>query len=823
MDLLNIAWRFMRLIDLKKLNFPYSLNIILFITVVYSCTPSHFSKFTNIRKPPANRLYVVKNSIEVKGGKFTKLEKEAVTQRLTGQLDDSSKLTTRSEFLFLTKILRPPGYDSGYAAVSARNMLASMYHLGYYNAIVTFNADTFKQQVHVRYIVDAGKPTLIDTLSYRLRKPDLQSLAVNSKEESILVKNNPVTKAGVLGEISRLVDTFRNNGYYKFTAAELKVRGDTTIEALTTVTDDPFEQLRLLAEAQQQRDSPKIRLAIVINPPSDSSKLRKFYINKIYILPDYRPGDNLSDTNLTETVTRNYIIRYHEKLFKNLFLAKNVSLKSGDTYRQDEYYRTVNNFSGKGVWQSINIRIAEVPDSLDLVNVIIELIPGKKFGFEAALEASYSATSNTTAALAGNLFGLSGNLTLLNRNFGKEAIRMTHSFRAGIELNNNARASNTRLKNSQELSYGNNIVFPRLVTPFPGLYRLFKKGFQPKTAESFINTNLSYNNRLGLFDLQSVNVGFGSTFLTNNNWKIIFKPVNVEFSYLFNQTDSFKKILDTIPFLRYSYNTAFIVGMSGSISRVWNNPRHLRSISKESSLRFNIEESGMTYGALPIAVQYKRKYIKADLEYKRTVSYRKTALAIRGFIGVGAAFGKDTTLPFFKQYFGGGSNSMRGWPVRGIGRGSQKLVEYKKNIFNDRTADMQFETNIEYRYDIARIIPNTLTLRGAIFTDIGNIWNLRNSNPDGSRDSTQFKLSNFYKELGLAAGTGFRLDFNYFILRFDFGFRFKRPELSHINNGWQAPKISFNDFFPKLFGRGDENRRWRYENFNFTIGISYPF
>lgn len=812
-------------ISIKDKSQPFRLTYLVILFVLfYSCTPSRFSGLTNIRKPPADRPYVVKNTIEVKGGKFSRLEKEAVTQRLEGQLDDSSKLTELSEWIILTKIVRPPGYDSGYAALSARNMLASMYHIGYYNAKVSFKADTSKNQVHVRYTVDAGKPTLIDTLTYRLRQQGLQDLASLSKSKSILVKNNPVTKAAVLGEVTRLVDTFRNNGYYKFTAAELKVRGDTTIEALTTVSDDPFEQLRLLAEAQEQRDSPTIRLAIVINPPSDSTKLRKYFINKIYILPDYRPGDDLYDTTkITQTVTRNYIIRYHNKIFKNAFLARNVSLNEGDAYGQDDYYRTINNFSNKGVWQSVNIKIQEISDTSNLVDLIVELIPGRKFGFEFALEASYSATSNTTSALAGNLFGLSGNLSLLNRNFGREAIRMTNAVRAGVELNNNARAATTRLINSLELSYANNIVFPRLVSPFPALFRLFDKKFNPVTAESFINTNLSYNSRLDLFDRQAVNVGFGSSFLTQNNWKVIFKPVNIEFSYLFNQRDSFKRILLSIPFLKYSYNTAFIVGMSGGVSRNWNHPRHLRSLSKESALKINVEESGMTWGALPLSPKYKKKYIKADVEYKYTVSYRKTALAMRGFIGVGAAFGSDTTLPFFKQYFGGGSNSMRGWPVRGIGGGSQKLVDFRTNIFNDRTADMQFETNVEYRYDIARIIPNTLTLRGAIFADIGNVWNLRNSKSDGTRDSTQFKFKNFYRELGVAAGTGFRLDFNYFILRFDFGFRFKRPELAHINSGWRAPSIGFGDLFPKLFGRGDENRRWRYENFNFTIGISYPF
>ena len=168
---------------------------------------------------------------------------------------------------------------------------------------------------------------------------------------------------------------------------------------------------------------------------------------------------------------------------------------------------------------------------------------------------------------------------------------------------------------------------------------------------------------------------------------------------------------------------------------------------------------------------------------------------------------------------------MRGWPVRGIGRGSQPLPAYKQNIFNDRTGDMQVELNAEYRYNIARIIPNLLTLRGALFVDAGNVWNLKNSKTDGTTDSAQFKFSNLYRQMGLSAGTGFRLDFNYVVLRFDLGFRFKRPETSYVNDGWKVPSIGFNDFFNKIFTRGkdDEYRRWRYENFNFTIGISYPF
>lgn len=777
------------------------------------------SSCTIVRKAPSGKPYLIKNTINLEGGNFTKIERSAVVSKLNDQLDDSSKFITKEALFLFRTIVRPPVYDSAYSAASAKNMKGSMYHLGYYDARVSFTADTSGNRVKVKYLVHAGKPTLVDTLEYRLVPEELQQIAQRTADKSVLVAGVPVTRAGVLGEISRLVDTFRNNGYYKFTAAELKVRGDTSNAALTTVSDDPFKVLEILRGAERAKDSPQIKLTMVINPPTDSSRLFKYFINRITVFPDFYQGDTPDGTNFREIQTSGIRIRYHQPLFKPEFLARNVALRSGEMYRHSMYYKTINNFAKAGVWESINIRMEE--DSLNpgLVDVSIQLLPGKKFGFEAALEASYSANSNTNNALAGNLFGLSGNLSLTNRNMGREAIKMIHSLRAGIELNNNYRAANTRLINAQEISYSNNVIFPRLVAPFN---LLLKKPYP--AVESFLNTNIAVSNRLDLFNTQAFNLNYGFNVLNKKGWRWTFKPINIEFNYLYNQTDSFNRILDSIPFLRYSYNTALITGMSGGLTMTYRNPKHLRSLARERSIKLNVEESGLTWGALiPAFKKYRRRYVRADAEYKYTVTYKETELAFRLFSGVGIAVGNDTTLPFFKQYFSGGSNGMRAWPIRGIGRGSQKLVPFGQNVFNDRTADMQLEANAEYRYVIARIIPNTLTLRGAVFVDAGNIWNLRNSRPDGSRDSAQFKLKNLYKELGVAAGTGFRLDFNYFVLRLDLGFRFKRPELSNINNGWKAPDIGFDDILPKLFGRKPEYRRWRYENFNFTIGISYPF
>lgn len=825
-----------RFLPLPVAVMKYSIFICLFIA---SCTIP--------RKYQKDKPFVARNKIEVKGGNFSKEERATLKQRLNAQLDDSSRIKIIDKLFFWHILVSPPAYDTNSAAKSALNMETSMLHVGYYKAKATFSADTVnsgnQQRVHVSYLVEVNKPTLIDTFSYIMRKPDLQKLAVENIDKTLIKEGKPVTKAAVIGEMNRLVELYRNNGYYKFTSEELVMRGDTTVAALTTITDDIFEQLRLLAEAQAARDSPSIKLAVVLKTPKDSSRLKPFYINNIYFLPDYRNGDNLNDPGLTKRyLTRklcdtckadtNFIMLYHKYLFRPRILVRNMFLRKGSLYNQADFYKSLNAYARAGVWQSTNIVVEEVKstDSLNKLDLIVQLMPGKQYGYEASLEASYSASSNTnsvTAANAGNLLGLSGNISFLNRNLNREGIKMTNSLLAGVEFNLRPDSNNRKnLINSNEISYTNNISFPRLIFPFAK----FNTDRRFISTESFITTRLSYINRINLFNLQSFNFGVGYSGTTKKNRQWIFKPLNFEFAKLYNETDSFKKTLADNPFLRYSFNTSLVAGSSIGYRINKINSAHP---NRQHSFKINVEESGLLWGRLGILKQYMRQYVKTDVEYIYSLSRPKTAFVFRVFGGIGIASKKDTTLPFFKQYFGGGSNSMRGWPVRGIGRGGQPLSPYGSNSFNDRTGDIQLETNIEYRYTIVQIIPNSLVLKGALFADIGNVWNFRNSNPGGGTDSAQFQFANLYKQLGVSAGTGFRLDFNYFVLRFDFGFRFKRPDVAK-NDGWQIPDINFNNLFrrgkqiPDPLNPGstyNDNRykKWRYENYNLTIGISYPF
>jgi outer membrane protein assembly factor BamA len=400
---------------------------------------------------------------------------------------------------------------------------------------------------------------------------------------------------------------------------------------------------------------------------------------------------------------------------------------------------------------------------------------------------------------------------------------MTNGIKAGVEFNTSHRNSNGTFINSNELSYSNSLLFPKFIFP---LEAFNKRSFI--TNQSFINTNISLVNRIDFFNQQIFNTSYGFNWTNNEKHLWGLKLFNFDYRRLYNRSASFDSTLNENPFLRYSFNTALVMGSSLSYNLVKANPRNPKLVT---NVKVNFEESGLLWDLLKeknktaqdgnFFNKYLKEFIKTDVEYTYTINHPKSALAFRAFAGVGIPLSKnDTTLPFFKQYFGGGPNSMRGWPVRGIGVGGQKLAPYQSTgiRFNDRTGDIQLEGNAEYRFNVAPLFSNTVLFDMALFTDVGNIWNFKNTRPDGGTDTTQFKFKNLYKQLGVSSGVGFRFDFHYFLIRFDVAFRFKRPDVLE-NDGWQFPDISLKN----LFGTAYENRLWRYENFNATIGIDYPF
>jgi len=185
------------------------------------------------------------------------------------------------------------------------------------------------------------------------------------------------------------------------------------------------------------------------------------------------------------------------------------------------------------------------------------------------------------------------------------------------------------------------------------------------------------------------------------------------------------------------------------------------------------------------------QYVKPEMDF----SYHHILNPVNMIVyhiaaGVGFPWGASTALPFEKSFFSGGTNSVRAWQARTLGPGS-----YKNKIFIEESGDMKFETNIEYRSKLFRVMSGTM-LESAIFLDAGNVWT---RNEDISRPGSKFEASNFVSELGAGAGMGLRFNFGFFILRVDAAVKIHDPSLD-IKNRWVYPQQKFviSDVLPSL-------------------------
>jgi len=196
------------------------------------------------------------------------------------------------------------------------------------------------------------------------------------------------------------------------------------------------------------------------------------------------------------------------------------------------------------------------------------------------------------------------------------------------------------------------------------------------------------------------------------------------------------------------------------------------------------------------------QYFRVEGDWRNYFRIRNHGLfAIRTTAGIGVPYGNSYALPFIKQFFVGGPNSLRGFLIREVGPGGyvdstayNPETGEKRNIgFFNQTGDIKLELNAEFRFDIYK------WLKGALFVDAGNVWTLRKDN----RENGNFEFNRFWKEFAIDAGAGLRLDFNFFVIRFDYGFPLRDP-------------------------RKEENNRWLFQNAQFRKGqfqlaIGYPF
>jgi len=237
-----------------------------------------------------------------------------------------------------------------------------------------------------------------------------------------------------------------------------------------------------------------------------------------------------------------------------------------------------------------------------------------------------------------------------------------------------------------------------------------------------------------------------------------------------------------------------IIGSSFQISNNYDN-RYDKKNFRQWKLKF---KSSGNLASILINKNSEGKKLISDLEFSQFIKIESSFIrhwdisdnslfAIRYFGGIGIPFGNSNNIPFSESFFGGGSNDNRAWEVYKLGPGSSGA----KNEFNE--ANLKLALNLEYRF---KMFGN---FNGAIFTDIGNIWNVLDDTEEESRSFNGFKDLD---ELAIGSGIGVRYDSGLFIFRLDMGLKTYNPALIKKDR-W------FNDFSLKKAV--------------FNIGLNYPF
>ncbi len=178
----------------------------------------------------------------------------------------------------------------------------------------------------------------------------------------------------------------------------------------------------------------------------------------------------------------------------------------------------------------------------------------------------------------------------------------------------------------------------------------------------------------------------------------------------------------------------------------------------------------------------------------------KSSIATRFIGGIAYPYGNSEFVPYSKQFFVGGSNSIRAFRARTLGPGSYDPRYQNANFFFDQSGDIKLELNAEFRQKLFSF------LNLALFVDAGNIWLM---NEDETRPGAKFS-KDFINEIAVGAGLGLRLDFSILILRLDLATPLRIPYYEK-NDRWTFDKIDFGD------------KAWRKDNLILNIAIGYPF
>jgi Outer membrane protein/protective antigen OMA87 len=651
---------------------------------------------------------------------------------------------------------------------------AKLFNIGIFKSYSESKIVEKTNTARVIYTSHIHKPYTVKDLIYAIPDDSLSSIILAEKKKSLIKPGEDYNLDILKNERIRIDALLKNNGYFYFNPDYLLFKVDTSGVDRT------------------------ISLKLTLKDSIPKNALIVYHINNIYIDEDY-------SLNEGDTITAKDTIRYQNYVFlgkksemniRPTVILRSVYLKKNEIYSRQNHYITLNRLMSMGNFKFVQVKFSDSDTTaagfLD-VTILMTIMPNRSFRAEIDI-----------VSKSNNFTGPKMNLSILNRNTFKGAellnLNMAGSFEAQFNGNN---------KNLYSYSMNPQIelTFPRFLVPFN--IKRTSNTYIPKTS---LLLSYSYMKRVDYFDMRTFQFIYGFKWRENIRKEHELNPINVSYSSITNQSAAFTELLASNPFLKKSYEELFIAG--GSYAYTYN--EQTESLKKiQFFLLATAETAGNVFslakligGEKPssenpskvigsIYSQYAKLSIDARVYYNLN---DRNKLAMRFFAGTGKPFGNSSVLPYTKQFFSGGPNSLRGFQINSVGPGT-----FFQNVDNrgflQLGGEIKLETNAEYRFNIYRFI------KGALFVDAGNVW-LQKSNPENT--GSPFLFSRFINEVAVGAGAGIRIDVSIFTLRFDLAMPLRKPWLEE-NHRWVTNQINFS------------NSSWRRENLVLNVAIGYPF
>lgn len=683
------------------------------------------------------------------------------------------------------------------------NLTQHYFNQGYFNAEVT-SQDVFlkNKKAKVNYLIETGKPYIIDSINTKIESEVLDSIYISSKSKSVLKLNEPFRLNSFIEEQNRLTELFRNSGVYRFNKNAITFEADSI--------------------------NYKSNIELLINDRIAEFPFEIQKIKRINIYTDYSFATK--NEPIKDSVNyKGYTFLAQKKLKYNpKHLLNSVFIEPNSLYQDEARELTRKSFRNLSNFRAVDIKYSELENN-DL-EASIFLTPLKKYGLGFNTELTHSNVKQ---------LGITGKISFLNRNIFKGAEIFKLSVLGSFLDSKDAADDNGKLLNAWEIGADASLEFPRFITPF-NQEKIISKSKSPKTIYTLgtslqknigldkqkFTTILNYNWDHSKSVKHSIDV-LNAQFIKNLNPNQYFYVYSYDYGelvaiqedffpdYPLTEDNAIEFINDEItPDFKITnpgeYETAknvesryYIITEDNFIPLLaytftYNN----RESFKDNSFSFfkaRIALAGNVFTAISKQVDSNNvktffntpiaQYSRLDLEYKKfwSISLANT-LAFRAFAGIAIPYGNSSTIPFTRSYFIGGPNDLRAWKIYDLGPGSTNTgLEY--NVGN-----LKLLSSLEYRFEILN------SIKGALFVDTGNIWDITNSDltPEGGK----FTGFESFKDIAVGSGFGVRYDLSFILIRLDIGFKTYEAYL-------------------------DEGDKW-FKNYNFgnavyNFGISYPF